>query len=129
MGDSSSKEVLRSLPAVDELLRQGVVAEALETYPRSLVVRAVRDVLERNRRAFLQGAFRTSDLGLIDNAINNLMKVCDFEYVFFSPYLIARDYLVMERDPAILERQHPEMRDAVMKLVNVFDGKVEADEE
>jgi L-seryl-tRNA(Ser) seleniumtransferase len=52
---SDSKEMLRSLPAVDELLRQEAISEAVETYPRTLVVRAVRNVLDRNRQAILNG--------------------------------------------------------------------------
>ncbi len=55
MQDSDNKEMLRSLPAVDELLRQEVISEAVETYPRTLVVRAVRNVLDRNRQAILNG--------------------------------------------------------------------------
>lgn len=55
MQDSDSKEMLRSLPAVDELLRQESISEAVETYPRTLVVRAVRSVLDRNRQAILNG--------------------------------------------------------------------------
>lgn len=47
--------MLRSLPAVDELLRQESISEAVETYPRTLVVRAVRNVLDRNRQAILNG--------------------------------------------------------------------------
>lgn len=55
MQDSDNKEMLRSLPAVDELLRQESISEAVETYPRTLVVRAVRNVLDRNRQAILNG--------------------------------------------------------------------------
>jgi L-seryl-tRNA(Ser) seleniumtransferase len=52
---SDNKEMLRSLPAVDELLRQEAISEAVETYPRTLVVRAIRNVLDRNRQAILNG--------------------------------------------------------------------------
>lgn len=52
---SDNKEMLRSLPAVDELLRQEAISEAVETYPRTLVVRAVRNVLDQNRQAILNG--------------------------------------------------------------------------
>jgi L-seryl-tRNA(Ser) seleniumtransferase len=47
--------MLRYLPAVDELLRQKVISDAVETYPRTLVVRAIRNVLDRNRQAILKG--------------------------------------------------------------------------
>ncbi len=55
MVGTTSKEMLRSLPAVDELLRQEAISDAVETYPRSLVVRAIRNVLDRNRQAILTG--------------------------------------------------------------------------
>jgi L-seryl-tRNA(Ser) seleniumtransferase len=55
MVSSGSQEMLRSLPAVDELLRQEAMSDAVETYPRTLVVRAIRNVLDRNRQAILRG--------------------------------------------------------------------------
>ena len=55
MVGSDSKEMLRSLPAVDEVLRQEAISEAVETYPRTLVVRAIRNVLDRMRQAILNG--------------------------------------------------------------------------
>jgi L-seryl-tRNA(Ser) seleniumtransferase len=53
MESSHLQDLLRRLPAVDELLRQPLIAETMGTFPRSLVVRAVRDVLDRIRRAIL----------------------------------------------------------------------------
>ena len=53
MANSKSKEMLRSLPAVDELLRQETIQEAAENYPRTLVVGAIRNVVERIREAIL----------------------------------------------------------------------------
>ena len=55
MVSSDNKEMLRSLPAVDELLHQEAISDAAETHPRTLVVRAIRNVLERNRQAVLRG--------------------------------------------------------------------------
>jgi L-seryl-tRNA(Ser) seleniumtransferase len=55
MESSKGKEMLRLLPAVDELLRQEGVQEAAENYPRTLVVRATRNVLERIRKIVLAG--------------------------------------------------------------------------
>ena len=54
MENSGSKEMLRSLPAVDELLHQKSISDAVETHPRNLVVRAIRNVLDRNRQAILR---------------------------------------------------------------------------
>ena len=55
MTSSESKEMLRSLPAVDELLRQETISQAVKTYPRNLVVRAIRNVLDRTRQMILGG--------------------------------------------------------------------------
>jgi L-seryl-tRNA(Ser) seleniumtransferase len=60
MANSKVKEMLRSLPAVDELLRQKTIKEAAEDYPRTLVVGAIRNVVERMREAIL------ADDGTID---------------------------------------------------------------
>jgi len=54
MKNSGSKDMLRSLPAVDELLHQKSISDAVETHPRTLVVRAIRNVLDRNRQAILR---------------------------------------------------------------------------
>ena len=60
---SDNKEMLRSLPAVDELLRQEAISEAVETYPRTLVVRAIRNVLDRIRQAILNGKLSIDSRG------------------------------------------------------------------
>ncbi len=48
-------ELLRMLPSVDEVLRDARLVKELEGQPRSVVVQAVRDVLERERRRLLAG--------------------------------------------------------------------------
>ncbi|HVO84732.1 MAG TPA: L-seryl-tRNA(Sec) selenium transferase [Syntrophobacteria bacterium] len=53
METSHLQDLLRRLPAVDELLRHPLIAEAAETFPRPLVVQAVRNVLDRIRRAIV----------------------------------------------------------------------------
>jgi L-seryl-tRNA(Ser) seleniumtransferase len=63
MVGSGSKEMLRSLPAVDELLRQEAITEAVQTYPRTLVVRAIRNVLDRMRQALLNGKIAIDSQG------------------------------------------------------------------
>jgi L-seryl-tRNA(Ser) seleniumtransferase len=55
MVSSGGKKMLRSLPAVDELLQQKAISDAVEIHPRTLVVRAIRNVLDRNRQAVLRG--------------------------------------------------------------------------
>jgi L-seryl-tRNA(Ser) seleniumtransferase len=53
METSHLQDLLRRLPAVDELLRHPLIAEATGRFARPLVVRAVRNVLDRIRRAIL----------------------------------------------------------------------------
>ena len=48
-------ESLRGLAAVDEVLREPAVAALTESYPRDVVVEAVRTVIERLRREILEG--------------------------------------------------------------------------
>lgn len=83
MVSSDSKEILRSLPAVDELLRHEAISEATETYPRTLVVRAVRNVLERTRQAILKGEaiFDSPQFGrasLVDEILDELERLASF---------------------------------------------------
>ena len=53
--DAGPGESLRGLAAVDQVLREPAVAALTETYPREVVVRAVRTVIERLRREILEG--------------------------------------------------------------------------
>ncbi len=55
MESTEAKEMLRSLPAVDELLREEQVQKVAEAYPRKLVVGAIRNVVERIRKTILSG--------------------------------------------------------------------------
>ena len=54
-GGDGSQERLRSLAAVDEVLREPAVEQLLARYPRALVVDAVRAVNERLRTEILAG--------------------------------------------------------------------------
>ncbi len=72
-------------------------------------------------RALLRSPFKSRNLamvrdvvGLVRTRLPNGDDVC-------RPHLIALEYLESGRDPAIVERQHPEMRDAVELLVGAFD--------
>ncbi len=52
------KELLRNLPAVDEILKESRVRQWLETYPRMLVLEAVRTAIDRRRKAIMQAALK-----------------------------------------------------------------------
>lgn len=53
MDDPSRQSLLRSLPAVDEILHQAPIQELLKAVPRSLVVHSIREVLEARRREII----------------------------------------------------------------------------
>ena len=83
MENSNRQEILRSLPAVDELLRHQSVEEALETYPRTLVVRAIRNVLNRTRQHVLAGEaaqdqVQFSHSTLIEETLEELKELAAF---------------------------------------------------
>jgi len=46
---------LREIPSVDEILKNPACEEWLKVYPRTLVLKAIRDVLEAIRRSILKG--------------------------------------------------------------------------
>lgn len=52
--EPSLQDLLRKLPSVDELLKTEPIREALTRYPRTLVVQAVRSVLEAERDRIIQ---------------------------------------------------------------------------
>jgi L-seryl-tRNA(Ser) seleniumtransferase len=68
MESASLQDLLSRLPAVDELLRHPQIAEALGKFPRILVVRGVRNVLDRIRQSIM-GDQATGLRGLPDQAV------------------------------------------------------------
>ena len=51
--DETTRQALRELPAVEELLNHPSAARLLETQPRTQVVEAVRSALEAARRRIM----------------------------------------------------------------------------
>ena len=72
-------------------------------------------------RVSLRSAFATANLDIIRGAINTVIPHLNNAETVCAPYGVALEYLQSDRDPAIMERQHPEMRDAVQLLVDAFD--------
>jgi L-seryl-tRNA(Ser) seleniumtransferase len=66
-GEGDPRQKLRSLAAVDEVLREPAAGELLTRYPRALVVDAVRAVLDRLRADILAGG-ETAAAGAADLA-------------------------------------------------------------
>jgi L-seryl-tRNA(Ser) seleniumtransferase len=54
------KELLRKLPAVDEILKNSRTKQWLEAYPRVLVLEAIRTALDRRRKAILEAGEQSS---------------------------------------------------------------------
>ncbi|UCH94949.1 MAG: HEAT repeat domain-containing protein [Candidatus Aminicenantes bacterium] len=75
-------------------------------------------------RNLLDSGFCSSDIEMIEALVEHARKGFKNGEEIFKPYIIAVEYIKSHRDPAIIERQHPEMREAVQLLVDSFD-KVE----
>ncbi|HUI45483.1 MAG TPA: L-seryl-tRNA(Sec) selenium transferase [Nitrospirota bacterium] len=55
------KELLRQLPSIDDILKEDRTLAWLETYPRVLVLEAIRTAVDRRRKAILQSAAKEAD--------------------------------------------------------------------
>ncbi|MFC1579654.1 L-seryl-tRNA(Sec) selenium transferase [Thermodesulfobacteriota bacterium] len=55
MQQEDKKELLRKIPSVDRLLNSSEIAELASEYPRSLIVKAIHDVLDELRGSILSG--------------------------------------------------------------------------
>ncbi|MGA1875423.1 MAG: hypothetical protein ACMUIA_07435 [bacterium] len=71
--------------------------------------------------SLLQSAFRSIDLNIIREAIQAVLSRLSDAEALCAPHITALEYLESDRDPAVLERQQPEMREAAQLLVDVFD--------
>ena len=60
--DDATRQALRALPAVEELLNHSAAAGLLELYPRIQVVEAVRAALESARRRIITGVAATREV-------------------------------------------------------------------
>ena len=80
-----------------------------------------RERLESVLRMLLQSAFRSGNLEIVHDSINVVMSRWSNAEVFCAPYSVALEYLESNRNPAVIERQQLEMREAVQLLVDVFD--------
>jgi HEAT repeat protein/DNA-binding MarR family transcriptional regulator len=101
----------RSIQDLDKVV-QGLV-EIIRYDVFYLCVKAVRNLLDS---AFLWGNIETIGRA-VDGAVNGFENGGEI----FGPYVVALKYLKARRDPALMERQQPEMREAVQLLVDAFD--------
>jgi len=90
------------------------------------VIKELADKEPRKRveviiRTLLRSAFRSANLEMVGKTINIVMTHFNDAKAFYAPYAAALEYIQSDKNPAVLERQHPEMRDAIQLLVNIFD--------
>lgn len=78
------------------------------------------DVEDKMIRRLLRSAFRTGNLDVITASVKHARKGFEINDEFFRPYIVALEYIKSGNDPAILERQQPEMREAVQLLTDSF---------
>lgn len=71
-------------------------------------------------RYLFRAAFRSAELKVISTALESAKKYLDLDEFFYLPYETALEYIKSTGDPAIMDRQPPEMRDAVQLLVNLY---------
>ncbi|MFQ5754021.1 MAG: HEAT repeat domain-containing protein, partial [bacterium] len=90
-----------------------VLIENLEQEPR--------DRAESIVRMLLRSAFRSANLDMISDVIHVVSSHLPDSDVLCAPYLVTLEYLKSGREPSVIERQHPEMREAIELLVEVFD--------
>ncbi len=71
----------------------------------------------------LKAVLQSGDMDLILETVQKVSEELG-SFGMSTPYGVAAEYLSSNRDPAVLERQQPEMREAVMLLVNLSDETV-----
>ncbi len=109
LGRVASETYIPNLPRVMSLLIEEMKTEHGEL-PLAIL------------RTFMRSAFHFAELDSIESAIDVVISSwLPGAEIWCKPYSIALEYLQSDRKPAILEQQHPEMREAVQLLVDVFD--------
>lgn len=77
------KELLKQLPSVDEVLKEDRTQEWLESYPRALVLEAIRSAIGARRKAILQTADAKTDRK-IDGALFSIEGVLNHAEIILS---------------------------------------------
>ena len=87
------------------------------------VTSAVEEELRNARlESFLRSCLRSGDLQTLEELLAAIDQKLPDSNLYFLPYRVASDFLGRGRDPAVLERQHPEMREAALLIVEEFAG-------
>ena len=141
IGDTNAVEpLIRALEDPDEINR-GSAAAALGHLAHDLTGSRIRKILhilvessieqlglsnfQQVLQILLRALFRAIDLDSIRDSLFQVEEVSSHRDLW-RPYEIAYEYLSSDRDPAILEQQQPEMREAVLLLVGLFEEGAKA---
>jgi len=72
-------------------------------------------------RTLLRSAFQTGDRRVISETLDLITGKIAANEAVWTPYNVALQYIESDRNPAVLTRQHPEMREAATLLIGDFD--------
>ena len=92
-----------------------------------IIIRYWENPSKKSIHYLLKAVFYSGNIKIIQKALKAAEKKIEqkkISLIFFTPYKVALDYLKSNKNALILKRQHPEMRDAVILLVKIFDGAV-----
>ncbi len=101
------------IPNIDRLQRS--LSEIKNNNNLPSIIKASRELLD--------SAFRSGQEAIIEAAVNQVLEDYKNGADIFEPYVLALAYIKSGRDPGFIERQHPEMRDAIRLLVQSFDQR------
>jgi L-seryl-tRNA(Ser) seleniumtransferase len=65
------KELLKQLPSIDDVLKENRTLTWLETYPRILVLEAIRTAVEKHRKAIIQSAEKDAKVPSLSIILND----------------------------------------------------------
>lgn len=78
----NKRELFAQLPSVDEMLNQKKIIDALNSYPRSILLEAIRESIDEKRRAVVdlkQSDFDKFEIS-IDKIAQSTMNKCNLKY-------------------------------------------------
>ncbi len=102
------EEFIINLPKVLDVLAEKIVHQSSIELPMFIL---------------LQVVFASSNLDLVTKTIVAIQKKLNNPEFFLRPYLLTVEYLKSNKDPTIIERQQPEIREAMELLVKTFEQK------
>ena len=78
-------------------------------------------VLNARIESLLRSCLRAGNLQVVQELLTEISERLPDSSAFCLPYVVAADYLRSNGDPAVLERQQPEMREAAQLVIDAFE--------